>query len=173
MCVRNLGQCKTVKGAHILLNLVSLELIDRHCAVEDGDEVDQRAVVFNFAIGGLNIGLQVENIFLHCALGLEETFQSGLAQRQLLQLTLVIPFLVFERNLCSHDSFSAVHGIHHTLEIKELSFYPRVRLLIGVPPHAVGIRDFDLHVPCSRMCQDSLVSIAVCKVINSCIFVFD
>lgn len=86
--VVDFSQSKLVNSADILLNLMAFELIDGQSSVEDGDELDKLSVIFNFAVCGFDISLEVQHIFLNTRLRFEETLKGCLAKRELFKFSL-------------------------------------------------------------------------------------
>lgn len=126
--------CKRVEHLHVLANLDALELLNRKLALVDSNEVDQFAVLLNVEVNLLNVGLIVEDIFLDGGFGFEETLQSSLTHRHLVQFSLLValPLLCLLLHL---DHFvTALGGIHHALYFEALSLQPNPNIFEGLLP---------------------------------------
>ena len=72
------------------MSLQALELIDGDLAMINRDEVNQLLVLFDVKFKLLDICRISVNIFLNSRLGLEETLESRLSERHLLELCFLV-----------------------------------------------------------------------------------
>ena len=91
--VSNFLDAKHVQHLVVGVSLEALELVDGDLSVVDRDEVEQLLVLVNIDVELLNGRAVGVDIFLDCALRLEEALEGGLAHGHLLKLGLLITLL--------------------------------------------------------------------------------
>lgn len=94
----------------VVVDLVSLELVDGHVTMLDGDEVDEFAVVLDGVVGSLNVSLQGQLGLVLGVLALEEVLETGLVHLQLVELGLVVTSLLLHGHLTAHHGLTANEG---------------------------------------------------------------
>ena len=110
-------------------------------------------------------GVRVD-IFLDGRLRLEEALEGRLAERHLLQLSLLVAL----PSLClRHVEFlvlATIHGAHHGLDVKHLGAKHQIGLLERIAPLAYVFCDFLLQVRRNRMGKDAFGSVAITQRID-------
>lgn len=139
----------------------------------DRDEVDQLPVVLHIHVHRLDVGLIVEDIFLDARLRLEETLESGLSQSHLVELLLLVADLLLGLELLLDDTVTAVHGVHHSTDIEELSLDPDPSLSERILPRLDGLIDVGAQLSGSWVGHDPQGTVAITIVVDSCLFELD
>lgn len=136
------------------------------------DEVDQFPVVLNVLICLLDVGLQIEDIFLLSSFALEERLQGCFTEAEFFQLFLIVSLLAFDFGALLNNSLSAAHCVDHTLDIQKFTFNPDVALLEGVFERRNGFSDLLSDFGRARVSQCALANVTVCKVVDGDVLKF-
>jgi len=109
--VRDFTDTEATDHALVLLNLVSLETIDRVLAMEDGNELHQLSVVVNLLSLRVDSSLDCQLGGFLAALALEEVLHRGLSLVKLGQLGFIVSFLSFQSHHDAHDLIASLERI--------------------------------------------------------------
>lgn len=78
VAVADLLGAELTEHAFVLHNFGSLEFVNNHVAVLDGNEINQLSEIINRVIGGFDVGLQGQLRAVLGGLALEEVLETGL-----------------------------------------------------------------------------------------------
>lgn len=110
VAVSDLTDGEGAEHSLVVVNLVSLELVDGHVTMLDGNEVDKLAVVLDGVVGSLNVSLQGQLRLVLGVLALEEVLETGLVHLQFVKLRLVVTPLLLHGHLTAHHGLTADEG---------------------------------------------------------------
>lgn len=159
--VRNLTNAERVDHLVVCVSLQALELVNGDLSVVDRDEVDELFVLLDVYLELLDGGRVRVDIFLDFRLGLEETFESCLAQGHLLKLGLLVALLAL--SLLHGDLLigTALHAVHHGLKVEQLTSKGHPCLLEWIAPLLNVGRDLLRQVRSDWVRNDALGAVAV------------
>jgi len=166
MAVRDLTDTESAEHALVLRYLVLFELVNDVKSVQDSNEVDKLAVVFDTMVGGFNISLQSQLRVIFAILTLEEVLETSLACFKFVELGLVITTLLFGSNLLTHDVLTTNKTIKHALHIKLLSLKPDVSITVRIVNLVESVNNLLLRITDSGVSHSTFANITVAEVIN-------
>ena len=170
VCIRHLLDAESVQHLVVSLGLQFFELVDRDLSIVDRNEVHQFLVLVNIYVELLDCGRVRVDIFLDCAIRLEERLESRLSEGHLLKLSLLFTLLGFSLVLESLLLSASTKSVHHGLDIEHFSSKLHPGIFERIAPFFDVVGDLLRQLLSDRVRQDALSSITIAVRIDRHIF---